>query len=111
MMKQKGASPIIPILIVAVLAIGVLVFFTQKNTGEMANNQPGPISAEVVTPQPAPSQGASIASSDPDAVVDDILKAATEEGSISDPTADATLIGNDTDAINSYIDAYDATNF
>lgn len=111
MMKQKGASPIIPILIVAILALGAFVFFGQKKSEEVAKDQPAPVGAVTLTEQSGSDEMASVSSSDPDTVVDDIINAATAEGAVADPSADAALVGSDADAINSYVDAYDATNF
>jgi hypothetical protein len=109
-MYQKGSSPILWIVIVAVIAaLGYMVLGSKKE-GEMAKTTPPP--APVTQTAPAPSSAtASVASSDPDAIVSDIITSIDEESTLSDPTADVALIGNDADAINSYVDAYDATSF
>lgn len=109
-MNQKGASPILWIVIVAVLAIGGYMMLGQKEKGEMAKDVT--MTPPVVETVPTPSSAtASVASSDPDAIVSDIIASIDQESTLSDPTADAALIGNDADAINSYVDAYDATSF
>ena len=109
-MNQKGSSPILWIVIVAVIAVGGYMMLGQKEMGEVAKKAPEAAKVTETTPTPV-AASASVASSDPDAIVEDIIASIDQESTLSDPTADAALIGNDSDAINSYVDAYDATSF
>ncbi len=109
-MYQKGSSPIIPILIVAILLIGGVVLFGKKDDGSMAEKQENKEVAPAPE-QPAPAPVAQAASDDPDTIVADIFLSASEEATASDASADAELIMNDTAEINSYADAYDTTSF
>jgi hypothetical protein len=109
-MYQKGASPVIPILVVAILLIGGLVFFGTKDDGMMAGKNEEKQTAGVPQ-QPSPAPVVPVASDDPDTIVAEILLSADEEASISDASADADLVVSDNDAITSYVDAYDTTSF
>jgi len=109
-MYQKGSSPIIPILVIAILVVGGVVFFGKKNGGEMAAKQEEKQTAPAPQ-QPSPAPVAQVASDDPDTIVADILLSANEEATISDASADADLVVSDNEVITSYADAYDATSF
>ncbi len=108
-MTQKGAGLIIPILVVAILAVGALVFLGKKDAP--VAKQPAPTAPQqgIAVGEPNPAQPKPAET--PDAVVDAILVDATAEAAAADASADADLIQSDTNAINSYGNAYDATSF
>jgi hypothetical protein len=108
-MTQKGAGLIIPILVVAILAVGALVFLGKKDAP--VAKAPAPSAPQgIAVGEPNPAQPVTPAET-PDAVVDAILVDATAEAATADASADADLIQTDTNAINSYGNAYDATSF
>jgi hypothetical protein len=110
-MKQKGASPIIPILVIAILAIGGYLYFGKKDGGMMVKNEPGSQQGIAVgEPNPAQPKPA-IVTGNPDDVIAAIGASLDEEIVAADASTDADFVNSDTDAINSYADAYDTTNF
>jgi hypothetical protein len=108
-MNQKGAGPIVPILVIALLAIGVFVFMGKKDTGKMVKDTPTPAPQGIAVGEPNPAQPKSAET--PDAVVDAILSDLASEANTADASADADAIQADTEAINSYGNVYDATSF
>jgi hypothetical protein len=106
-MTQKGASPIVPILLIAIIAVGGYLYM-KKDAGQ---DEKKPESTQGIavgepTPQPVPPP-----SGNPDDVVAAILVSAGEEAAASDASGDAEFVESDTEAINSYADAYDTTDF
>lgn len=112
-MKNKGASPIIPILVIAILAIGGFVFFGKKDAGKMVAEEkkvPAP-QGIAVGEQNGAQPALAVPTGNPDDVIAAISASLDAEIVAADASADADFVNSDTDAINSYADAYDTTNF
>ncbi len=112
-MKNKGASPIIPILVIAILAVGGFVFFGKKDDGKMVAEEkkvPAPQGIAVGEPNPAQPKTA-VPTGNPDDAIAAISAALDAEIVAADASADADFVTADADAINSYTDAYDTNNF
>ena len=111
-MNQKGASLIIPILVIAIIAVGALVLFGKNNGGTMPEVAKKTVQNSIAVGEQNPAQSKSVVpTGNPDETIAAISASLDEETTVADASADADAVTSDTDAINSYANAYDATNF